>query len=117
MTMEREKPLSSSVTCQARTPVETTFDLIDRIPEEHGFVNAGRIVRKGECVMRYYVNKQAQSNGDHEVHKETCFRLPTTDNRLYLGVFSTSEAALREARKLYPKADGCYYCCPEIHHS
>ena len=67
--------------------------------------------------MRFYVNTQAQPNGDHEVHRETCFRLPSAGNRLYLGDYTSSESALREARKYYPKADGCYYCCPEIHHS
>ena len=67
--------------------------------------------------MRFYVNKQAQPNGDHEVHRETCYRLPSASNRIYLGDYASSESALREARKYYSQADGCYYCCPEIHHS
>ena len=67
--------------------------------------------------MKYYVNKVAQANGDHEVHKATCIRLPYVTNRLYLGDFASSASALREARKYYPKADGCYYCCHEIHTS
>ena len=28
----------------------------------------------------YYVNKNAQSNGDHEVHKENCDYLPNSSN-------------------------------------
>jgi hypothetical protein len=39
-------------------------------------------------MYKYYVNKNAQSNGDHEVHKESCSYLPNLENRIYLGVFS-----------------------------
>lgn len=27
-------------------------------------------------MSKYYVNKKAQANGDHEVHKESCVYLP-----------------------------------------
>lgn len=67
--------------------------------------------------MRFYVNTKAQANGDHEVHRETCNRLPNEANRLYLGVFATSQEAVCEAKKYYKQADGCYYCCPESHTS
>lgn len=67
--------------------------------------------------MKYYVNKVAQPNGDHEVHKATCGWLPNASNRLYLGDFVYSSSALREARKYYTHVDGCYFCCPEIHNS
>ena len=30
--------------------------------------------------MLYYVNKNAQSNGDHEVHNKTCSYLPEAEN-------------------------------------
>jgi len=59
----------------------------------------------------YYVNKNAQDSGEHEVHKESCEYLPTEDNLLFLGDFPTCAEALREARKHYPNVDGCYYCC------
>ena len=65
--------------------------------------------------MNYYVNAQPQSNGDHEVHKSTCTHLPDASHRLYLGNFTTDQAALRAAKRRYPKADGCFYCCPDIH--
>ena len=67
--------------------------------------------------MRYYVNTKAQPNGDHEVHRETCKWLPSEDNRKYLGVFATSQEAVKEAKKYYAQADGCYHCCPESHTS
>lgn len=63
----------------------------------------------------YYVNKNAQPTGEHEVHTSTCHRLPDENNRLFLGCFTTCEEALREARKHYPNVDGCYYCCPKCH--
>lgn len=31
--------------------------------------------------MKYYANKNAQSNGDHEVHNENCRKLPLESNR------------------------------------
>jgi hypothetical protein len=67
--------------------------------------------------MRFYANKNAQSNGDHEVHRLTCNWLPDAENRLYLGDFLTSQDAVREAKQYYDRADGCAYCCPESHTS
>jgi len=65
----------------------------------------------------YYVNKNAQPNGDHEVHKESCIFLPETGNRIYLGYFSTCQEAVKEARKYYNQVDGCYFCSPACHKS
>jgi hypothetical protein len=66
----------------------------------------------------YYVNTNAQPNGDHEVHKQTCTWLPSTENRKYLGLFDTCAEAVKEAKKDYPKtANGCYYCSPTCHTS
>mgnify|MGYP006900621701 FL=1 len=65
--------------------------------------------------MRFYVNKNAQSTGEHEVHRATCSRLPDVENRLYLGDFATSQQAVREARKYYTYVDGCACCCSESH--
>jgi len=63
----------------------------------------------------YYVNKQAQANGDHEVHTSDCPYLPSVQNRLYLGQFSNCHEAVREAKKHYPQSNGCYYCSKECH--
>lgn len=63
----------------------------------------------------YFVNTNAQSNGDHEVHKDGCDYMPDILNRRYLGVFSNCNDAVKEAKKTYLKADGCYYCCNECH--
>jgi hypothetical protein len=61
-------------------------------------------------MARYYVNKNAQSNGDHEVHTTGCSHMPDTDNRLYLGDFETCGPAVQEAKKHYSQSNGCFYC-------
>ncbi len=42
--------------------------------------------------MRFYVNKNAQPNGDHEVHRSSCAWLPDAENRkgppVWAGLFS-----------------------------
>ncbi len=66
-------------------------------------------------MARYYVNQNAQANGDHEVHRSGCSFMPDTDNRTYLGDFSTCSPAVREARKHYNQVNGCYYCSEVCH--
>lgn len=63
--------------------------------------------------MRYYVNRHAQENGDHEVHTESCTFLPEEQNRVYLGNYLNCKDAVREAKKIYPQSNGCYYCSRE----
>lgn len=65
--------------------------------------------------MQFYVNKNAQPTGEHEVHRATCSFLPDASNRIYLGDFATSQEAVQEARKYYNCVDGCARCCPESH--
>lgn len=66
-------------------------------------------------MARYYVNRNAQNNGDHEVHRERCEHMPYVENRIYLGNFDSCGPAKREAKKYYDTADGCYYCCNACH--
>lgn len=65
--------------------------------------------------MRYYVNNNSQSNGDHEVHNSSCSFLPATENRTYVGDFSTCGPAVTAARAIYRKSNGCYYCSNACH--
>lgn len=65
--------------------------------------------------MRYYVNGNAQSNGDHEVHEFSCSYLPSEANRLYLGDFTNCTPAVAEARKYYVQVNGCYFCSNACH--
>lgn len=65
--------------------------------------------------MRYYVNKTAQANGDHEVHTSTCSRLPAETNRIDLGDFTDCASAVAAARKHYTQVNGCYHCANACH--
>ena len=66
-------------------------------------------------MARYYVNRNPQANGDHEVHKAGCYYWPSKENLLYLGEFSNCHDAVREAKNHYGKSNGCYYCIRECH--
>jgi len=63
----------------------------------------------------YYVNRNAQSTGEHEVHRDGCPTPPLYSNRQPLGYFATCRPAVVEARKYYDNVDGCAYCCPDCH--
>jgi len=65
----------------------------------------------------YYVNENAQNNGDHEVHKSNCSYLPDAKNLKGLGYFANCTDAVKEAKKTYSQSDGCYYCCNACHTS
>lgn len=63
----------------------------------------------------YYVNKNAQSNGDHEVHAEGCSYMPEVLNRDYLGMFDGCRGAVSKAKSMGYNANGCYYCSRPCH--
>ena len=65
----------------------------------------------------YCVNKNAQSNGDHEVHNldKNCEYLPDPENRLALGNHSSCVTAVSKAKETYPQSNGCFYCAKECH--
>ena len=65
----------------------------------------------------YYVNKNAQDNGDHEVHQSGCQFMPKDENRLYLGIFDNCFDAVREAKKHYLQSNGCKFCSEPCHTS
>ena len=50
---------------------------------------------------RFYVNKNAQANGDHEVHNAdaNCSYPAAEANRLYLGTFNACHGAVAAAKK------------------
>jgi ferredoxin len=63
----------------------------------------------------YFVNKQVQPNGDHEVHKQTCAYLPSAANQQSLGWHSSCREAVRAAKAFYSQCNGCYWCSRECH--
>ena len=64
---------------------------------------------------RYYVNKEAQETGEHEVHRDGCSHPAEYSNRQYLGYYSSCEGAVKAAKDYYSNVDGCYYCCRACH--
>lgn len=81
-------------------------------------VSDNRLTLTQRCnvASKYYVNTEAQSNGDHEVHKSGCAWMPSEKNRDYLGEFDSCEGAVTEAKKSYPDtANGCKHCSNACH--
>ena len=72
--------------------------------------------------MPYYiVNRNAQPNGDHEVHvmsRWSCSspRYPYLENQVWLGFHTTCCGAVRETVRLgYRSANVCFYCANACH--
>lgn len=63
----------------------------------------------------YFVNQDAQPNGDHEVHKAGCNWMPRY--KLALGRHSGCHSAVQAARRHYSQSDGCAFCSPACHTS
>ena len=63
----------------------------------------------------YYVNQNAQPNGDHEVHRTGCYWLSLVKNPLYLGDYDSCPAAVRQAKQTYRSANGCLHCSEACH--
>lgn len=68
-------------------------------------------------MKNYYVNKQEQSNKDHEVHTEDCRYLPSLLNRKALGLHENCKSAVTEAKKTYSRSNGCKTCSNGCHTS
>jgi len=67
--------------------------------------------------MKYYVNRVAQPNRDHEVHVEGCQWMPDIHNRIELGQFNNCVEAVQAAKKYFYQTNGCYTCCRPCHTS
>lgn len=68
-------------------------------------------------MSNYYVNRNEQPNGDHEVHTDGCSWMPAAHNRINLGDFSSCHSAVNQAKNHYVQVNGCYYCANECHTS
>lgn len=69
-------------------------------------------------MAKYWVNKNEQANGDHEVHCQGCSYMPQPENRIYLGEFASCHGAVDKAkREHFESSNGCYHCCNACHTS
>ena len=70
---------------------------------------------------RFIINKNAQSNGDHEVHNATtgCTFMPSLDSQINLGEYPSCHGAVKYAKDYWrnERINGCYYCCNSCHTS
>ncbi|HMO77938.1 MAG TPA: hypothetical protein PKA42_03465 [Candidatus Paceibacterota bacterium] len=68
--------------------------------------------------IKYIINKNSQSTGEHEVHAEIyCSHLPLPENRIALGNYDNCSDPIREAKSKWPHLtiDGCKHCIPQCH--
>jgi hypothetical protein len=56
----------------------------------------------------YFINNHALPNGDHEVHRVGCARMPS--DKGYLGNFDSMTEAMIEARKEFWHSNSCVHC-------
>ncbi len=61
-------------------------------------------------MKQYYVNSNPDKTGFHLVHKEGCLDLPYPLYREVLGIHVSCVQAVAEAKRLYPKSNGCPVC-------
>lgn len=61
----------------------------------------------------YYVNNNAQSNGDHKVHTTSCVYFPV-DKKCF-GSFLNCQDAIQEAKQTYSQSNGCFWCSKKYH--
>lgn len=65
----------------------------------------------------FYLNSNAQWNGDHEVHQDPCAYMPAPQNQIPLGFHMHCAGAVVTAQFKFPQAkiNGCAFCCPDCH--
>lgn len=60
----------------------------------------------------YYVNRQPQSTGEHEVHEHNCPHGAAATNRADLGFHTSCHTAVTAAGLAgFKNVDGCGHCC------
>lgn len=66
----------------------------------------------------FYVNKNKQDNGDNEVHRSDelgCRDPAKPENRVDLGWHADCHGAVRKAKDMGYKANGCAFCASACH--
>ena len=55
----------------------------------------------------WYAEKNQNPQGDLEIHRDGCDRLPRIDQRTYIGMFRDCHGAVKKAAKLHLFVIGC----------
>ncbi len=65
---------------------------------------------------QYIINKNEDDKGNNEIHMISCNHLPDIKNQVFIGQYDNKISALVNAKlRGWKNADGCFYCCEEIH--
>jgi len=62
---------------------------------------------------KYFVSTSPRIDGSHTVHRQVCPFLPEPGRRIFLGVFQSSQEAVKEGRGYFRRADSCPFCLKE----
>ncbi len=62
---------------------------------------------------RYFINKYAQPNGLHKVHKDGCDLLSDEKTFIDLGIHMHGRSAMVKAKFFYQQANSCKCCANE----
>lgn len=117
-------PGSTSFTAvPAEEPIDKKFDIsietmVQRYGSKAGVYQPQRYIKptSSETALpkkKYYVNTNAQNNGDHEMHVEGCSCMPLAKNCYALGAFTNEFEALYQAKKFFSHVNGCAKCCKQ----
>jgi hypothetical protein len=66
-------------------------------------------------MAEFYVEINAQENGEHIVHNATCSHLPAKEVIQYLGAISNCASALKKASERFKQVNGCPHCAVACH--
>jgi len=62
---------------------------------------------------KYFISTNPRICGSHTVHRQGCTFLPEPGRRIHLGVFQSSQEAVKEGRRYFGRADSCPFCSKE----
>ena len=66
-------------------------------------------------MAEFYIETNAQPNGDHIVHNAACSLLPAKDSIRYLGSIASATSAMKRAAESFKHVNGCPQCTTASH--
>jgi hypothetical protein len=66
-------------------------------------------------MAEFYVEINAQANGEHVVHRAECSLLPAKDMISYLGSIASCASAVKKAAERFKPVNGCPQCASSCH--
>jgi len=66
-------------------------------------------------MAEFYVEINAQTNGEHVVHRADCTQLPSKETIRYLGSIASCTSALKKAAESFRQVNGCPHCATTCH--